>query len=290
MSAADLRLWLDWCTAREIDPDRAVWEHVQAFATDTPVADSTRARRLGTIRAHYQHRHQELAGAPIRATAALWPPEAGPEALQGRLWALPAYGFPHGVTGRRDAVIHVLAAMGLNRAQIVALRPAAVTFDPVLAITGVDVDMTNHGLRCPKCALTRWLRVLSTWWLPDGEHSVEREVEHQPADVRQHDCARPVPDGWQHAPRLVCGVDRGLLLSPALGHRAVTRALSRTAVWSPEQAAPSADRVIPLDSPPHDPSWRGPTPAERIGPLRELEELLDQLDKELDDHLAGESG
>lgn len=287
-TAPEVRLWLDWCTARHVHPDRATWEHVETFTGEVPAAVATLTRRLGAIRAHYERRRRTLNGAPDRAMVTLWPQDTGPDELRDRLWALPAYGFPHAVTGRRDAMIHVLAAHGLSRRQISSTAPGVVNLDVLPFLNGEDIDMTNHGLRCAQCALTRWLRVLSSWWNPaDGPHAVERCVEDQPADVRQHDCAFPVPDGWQHARLLVCDVHRdGTLLNSPVGSRSVTRALTRTRHDRSEWAPPTFD---PTPAPEPSAAPRpGPVPAERAGALHEIDTLLDQLDQAIADAAAAQ--
>lgn len=282
----DVAIWLDWCAARDLDSGQANWSNVEAFTAEVPVAPATQTRRLGAIRAHYARLRHELAGAPPPRTATLWPRDADLGRLQDRLWELPAYGHPHAVVGRCDAVVHLLAAEGLTRAQIATATPAAVSLDLLPAINGHELEMTNHGLTCPKCALTRWLRVLSAWWNPaDGPYAVERCVEDQPADVRRHDCADPVPDGWQQARWLVCRVSRdGTLLNTRLAPRAVTRALSQA------EAARNRSRVIPVESPeavgviPLESRSTSCSSSERLSQLREIEALLDRLDQELAAH------
>lgn len=285
MPQPEVRLWLDWCTARGVKPDRAAWGDVQRFTVDLPAADATVMRRLGAIRAHYQRRRQTLAGAPARAVASLWPRDAKPDLLRERLWNVPSYGYPHAITGRRDAAIHVLAAHGWTRAQIVTAPPTVMSVEVLPMLDGDDVDMANHGLRCAQCAITRWLRLLASWWDPaDGPYATERCVEDRPEETWRHDCSIPVPDGWQRAPRLVCQVHRdGTILNGRIDPRDVTRALARS-LNGPEEpptpTQPPEPATAPAPVPTRAPSpTAGMRPSDRIDQLREIDDLLDDLDQ-----------
>lgn len=65
------------------------------------------------------------------------------------------------VTARRDAVVLVVAARGWSCPADHRPHPRPGYTEPVTGTDEVGVPMTSHGLTCPSCALTRWLRVLT---------------------------------------------------------------------------------------------------------------------------------
>ncbi|TWE07429.1 hypothetical protein [Rudaeicoccus suwonensis] len=236
VTATDWDVFADWCTATGHPTLPTTWDTVEAFLDEVPAAPTTVVRRLGAIRARHDHARTELIGAPPRplqgrpwrTPGTLITPQQLEQDIdsdggdaegvgEGPCWLelgealhqLPVHGWPHAVTARRDAVVLILAACGWSRRQITTLVPAQVRLEPVPAIDGVDVPMSNHGLTCPSCAITRWLRVLSAIHAYPAADSdlVTTVVEHQPADVRQHECGDPVPAGWEHARWVLPSID-----------------------------------------------------------------------------------
>ncbi|TWP33180.1 hypothetical protein [Leekyejoonella antrihumi] len=293
MTVGDWEQFEDWCTAAGQPALPTTWAAVQEFLADVPGAPSTVRRRLGAIRARHATARAALSGAPTPAPVPTpWhtPGELiDPDVEDGPRWLdlgealhqLPVHGHPHGVTARRDAVVLVLAARGWSRRRITALVPDRVYTEPVTGIDQVDVPMTNHGLTCPSCALTRWLRVLATEYDTSGpvEDSVERLVDAHPVDVRVHDCATPVPQAWRQAPHLLPVVDR----YGRIEHGSVIPLRRVTAITGTRQRpdTPIAQgRSRPVRTHPARPA---PTPAERARQIHEIDEALDTLDAAIAD-------
>ena len=303
MTRGDWEQFEDWCAATGHVALPTTWQTVQDYLQHAPVAASTWARRLGAIRARHEHARAQLAGAPPRQPAPRpWrtpgdlidPTAAGanddetgtvsgaprwldlPEALHH----LPVHGFPHGVTARRDALVLVLAARGWSRRQITGLTVDQIRTEPVPAIDGIDVPMTNHGLTCPSCALTRWLRVLAAVYAElDGMwEPIADVVDHAPADARTHDCGRPVPAGWARAGHVLPVIDRAGRVD--LGTVIPARRVS--AIVSTSQRPPQAIAFHAGDGlatvQPRPAGWRPPTPADRARQLHDIDKALDNLD------------
>ena len=279
MTAHDWDLWTYWSATRGTPPIPARWEDLQTFLTDAPCAPSTAARRISTIRAAHLWERARIIGQPQRPA----PPSVVDPSMVGEvLHHIPVYGFPHGFRGRRDALILLATSLGMTPVQIAALTPADVATYPLPAINGHDLDYEpNHGLRCPSCALTRWLRALSAWHtqLHDAQwRALELLIEDTPANARTHDCATEVPDGWHHAPTLIPLVDRAG--TPDLRRPVTTRTI--TTILQKHRAR----RALLVPGAAHGenhPALRelaqpAPTPADRYDELHAIDDALDRLD------------
>lgn len=301
MTRGDWEQFEDWCAATGHVALPTTWQTVQSYLEAAPVAALTRTRRLGAIRARHEHARAELVDAPTRqAPPKPWRPpgelvdptadeENGAGAagdaprwldLGEALHHLPVHGFPHGVTVRRDALVLVLAARGWSRRQITGLTVDQIRTEPVPAIDNTDLPMTNHGLTCPSCALTRWLRVLAAVYAElDGEwEPVADVVDRAPADVRAHDCARPIPSGWTRTRHILPVIDRAGRVD--IGTVIPTRRVS--AIISSRQRPPQAIAFHDGDGlatvQPRPAGWRPPTPADRAKQLHDIDKALDNLD------------
>lgn len=293
MTAGDWEQFEDWCAATGQPALPTTWPVVQEFLQDVPGAPSTLRRRLGTIRARHAAARAQLADAPPPAPVPTpWHPPGqliDPDAEDGPRWLglaealhqLPVHGHPHGVTARRDAVVLVVAARGWSRRQITDLVPGQVYTEPVTGIDDIDVPMTNHGLTCPSCAITRWLRVLAAWHDASGPagESVEQLVDQHPTDVRVHDCATPVPEAWRSAPHLLPVVDR-------YGHLEhdtripVRRVTTITGTRQQPDVPMGQVHSRPARSGPARPV---PTLVERVRQIHDLDDALDDLDAAIAD-------
>ena len=291
MTAHDWDLWTWWSTTRGTPPIPAQWDDLETFLIDVPCAPSTATRRISTIRAAHGGERARITGQPEQPT----PPPVIQRSTVGKvLHTIPVQGFPHGFRGRRDALIIVATSLGMTPAQVAGLTPADVTTYPLPAINGHDLDyVPNHGLRCPACTLTRWLRALSAWYtqLYDAQwRALELLVEDTPINARVHDCATEVPDGWQNAPVLISPIDRQGV--PDLRHRVTTRTITTILRASRERAASSvllaphatASRSMSAPSKP------APTPRDRYNELHAIDEALDRLDAMLEQVVADSSG
>lgn len=293
MAVSDWELFEDWCAAAGHVAMPATWDTVAEFLAETQGAPSTITRRLGAIRARHERARRELVGAPARQPVPTpWRTPGEPidrDELDGPRWLslretlhqLPVYGWPHAVTARRDAVVLALAERGWRRRQISALRPSQITLEPVPAVDGVDLAMTNHGLTCPSCALTRWLRVLAaTYEQSDGAwEPVATVVEDQPVDVRQHECGVPVGSGWGRAPWVLPSIDGHGRID--LGSQLPVRRVSAILAARQRPEKPSSIPQ-PAPGPAARPSRPVPTLLERAATLHAIDDVLDDLDDAID--------
>lgn len=288
MTVRDWDLWAWWSATRGTPTVPARWEDLQAFLVDVPCAPSTAVRRISTIRAAHLLERARITGEPDRPAP---PPVVARSAVGEVLHHIPVYGFPHGFRGRRDALVIVATSLGMTPAQITALTPADVGTYPLPAINGQDLDYDpNHGLRCPACTLTRWLRALSAWraQLHDAQwRALELLIEDAPANARVHDCAIEIPDGWQHAPTLVPPIDRAG--TPDLRQPVTTRTITTILRERLEHAV----RTAPLGDGASDrqvfdtPTKLAPTPRDRYDELHAIDEALDRLDALLERAATG---
>jgi len=296
VTASDWELFQDWCDATGNVALPTTWETVTAFLEDTQAAPSTAVRRLGAIRARHERARRDLVGAPPRPPVPVpWRTPGDPvdpDRQDGPRWLdlaealhqVPVYGWPHAVTGRRDALVLVLAAYGWHRHQIVSLTPAQVTLEPVPAIDGVDLPMTNHGLTCPSCVLTRWLRVLSSIYATGDPNTdlIAHLVEDQPADVRVHECGRTVPAGWRAPPWILPSIDGHGRID--LGTQIPIRRVS--AILANRQKPFGVIASAPTDAQHRSPNTRrtaAPSLAERAAAAHAIDAALDDLDAALRD-------
>ncbi len=117
--SADWALFTDWCAAAKAPALPTNHQVIQAFLDELPAARSTRLTRVRTIRI----RHARL-GMPDPYAPAAAPPLGPDPELPAMLAALPVYGWPAGVAGRRDAFLLVLyKGLRLTRKQIRSTTP-----------------------------------------------------------------------------------------------------------------------------------------------------------------------
>lgn len=241
-------LFADWCTATGRVSLPAPFLTVAEFLAQCPSSAGVAKTRMREIARVHDAAGYALRVPPpvlVGATAFRHGPVPGlgerPDgtvpvwlSLEETLRSLPVYGDPHGVAGRRDGFIVVaVGVLGLSLGRAARLTPSAVSIDgSVVRIAGCLVPVADDPASCPRCAVTRWLRVLSAWyeqWFEKSIGAVEAAVSRRvPSHV--HDCMVPVPTGWGEAQVLVPSVDRGRLypfrLSSATPH-ALRSVLSR---------------------------------------------------------------
>lgn len=213
-------LFTDWCAAAGYPVLPTTWEAVTRFLSDIPCSRQLAARRLRAIhRVHQAHAYQmrsRLPDATIRGSASRTGvisarlEDDQPDrwlSLSEALELLPVYGYPYGVPARRDGFVLVLVALlGLTRAQAANMTSDHVTLTPPEVTGAAPVTVASHPIqpgadpaRCPTCAITRWCRALAAWhyqWHTPRAYALEEALYDRPAG---HDCAYPVPTGWQKA-------------------------------------------------------------------------------------------
>lgn len=202
------QMWLRWCAATDRPAGPATADTLAAFVSQAPAAASTIRYRLSTIcRAHRQM------GAPILLDTQ--PPDRpwrmGPQWLNvdEALERCPTDGWPAGFRGRRDAWLIVLCGLcGLSR------RDARFIKSSQIRVEAAGIRVAEHlvpfrgnedPLRCPACAVTRWLRVVgeADLW---GRNAAKALLVSRAAS---HDCEHPVADlPWRQAWVLTPGIDQ----------------------------------------------------------------------------------
>lgn len=167
--AREWALFCDYTTATDQPTLPATVEALVGFLRALPAAPTTTARRIRAIAAVHRGAGHLLArpdtGPAAPATRPRQPGRPDPGAL---LAACPTRGWPHGLSGRRDAFLIVLVDhLELTHHQAREIAPAEITEhetedgDPVLAIRGQAVPRSDDPRSCAACAVVRWLEVLS---------------------------------------------------------------------------------------------------------------------------------
>lgn len=285
MPATHWSLFTDWCTARGLTPAVAVWDDVTRFLVECPTgpaATRARARAILTCRADQ--------GAPLLA-----PPvrrHIDRAARTGRDWLTPqdalercpVWGFPAGVTGRRDAlIVAALNLTSITRHRLVTLparsiTPGAYPGEPWL-ISGHELPAGDYPERCPACRAWWWLQSLAEWenW---GRTGARRSVTTRPT-ISGHLCHTRPPAGWEDTPTLTPRVDRNGWIEGPLTGRSLTRIMAaRCAVT----ANPLSDADLTWPATPG--TADGPATTGTRATMDGVSDTLDDLDAKIDALLA----
>jgi hypothetical protein len=188
-------LFADWCSACDLRALPATPETVAEFLADHPAQVSTHRRRVAAINS--VHRQCGLAE-PGRAHAvhsALSSRRAHRlrilvDVARERIAQLPTTGWPHGMFGRRDAMILTLVAAGLTYTEIGALRRGELRRDgDALAIesrrqwrlAAVAADQAHS----PAAVYDRWARVQALLDSFPSTRMLAHYFDHSPALLAQ---------------------------------------------------------------------------------------------------------
>lgn len=311
-------LFRDWCksTGRPSFPCDS--HSLAAFIEACPASKPTLDRRLRAIASLHRSLGlptptdepevvaaiHHVTGRPevlVRTRASRFPRELTNAALEIAI----VQGWPDAFVGRRDAAILALICVtGLTRAEV--LRLCTDDFTEDLAVlrrnnTAVESIDGDDPATCPRCALTRWLRVLATYH-SFGRGLVRRRLSEthvtRASASTAHDCSQTL--------RLVSGrhvfspIDRyGWLADTPLTKRSVTAVVGarlleagryldhdEVDVLEPDAALTDSDPTITdrVDELPRRPI----TYAEAMGKRREVADrmaavarTLDELDESL---------
>lgn len=120
-------LFADWCSATGHLALPAQPETLAEFLADHPARLGTHRRRVTAINSAHRQRGLSEPGRAHAVHAALATRshqrlQAVADALDEAIRQLPVSGWPHGLFGRRDALILTLVAAGLTYTEIAALR------------------------------------------------------------------------------------------------------------------------------------------------------------------------
>lgn len=210
-------LWVDWCDSYGLPPIPASPQALERFLSDFPGAPSTVANRIRAIR-----RHHEAIGADFESPKvsdrpvqhAVHAGEFGYATVEEALANLPRAGYLNGISrsgiglrGRRDAFLLVLlAVVRLSRREAQQLTEESIIARP-LSIAGVLIPRTENAQSCPRCAVTRWLRVLRPAALGQPELLTDLlDLRATLADT--HDCEKPIAPSWRQITPLLPAIDK----------------------------------------------------------------------------------
>ncbi|MBL1079731.1 hypothetical protein JK358_35555 [Nocardia sp. 2] len=217
------RHFVCWAAAAERPYLPASDETVLAYLREHPGTEKTQRGRVTALNAAHRRKKLPLPGEAEAVRRALNPARA--QRLQhqrGRADAiiarLPVTGWPDALTGRRDAVILLLATSGLSYPQIAGLRQADVTLTADAVTIGAQpllkLDATGTA-GCPVRVFARWAAVLTHAPAATGHIHLERLLtaaadfavdEPQP----ESSVPRPFPAAYARQP-LLCDFDgRGM--------------------------------------------------------------------------------
>ncbi len=265
-----VRLYLDWCTARDRSPFPLTPQQVAGYARDTGHPPRTGWMRVVLAeQARRGHRLDLVGSAPTpSSTPHPVPPPGHPAWLVAAARCAANAGgalrWTQLITGRRDAVVLVARWLGRSRRGIVSLTTADLRGGGALGHLSSAPQTSDHPLSCPASVVGDWAAVLPA--LQSGSRAAAQDVvlggnahHAEPADgpllfaVDRH--------GW---------ADPQVPLSP----RAVT---AITAVRLAHAATPQQDGLPETDRDPADTAGAG------VDVDGDLEALLDRLDDAADD-------
>lgn len=276
-------LYTDWCTARAIAALPTTVEAVIQFLTEVGGSDWSKRRRIQVIRRVHSDVGQKFEWPTTGERPHPWRHGPGWLTLTEALSDIPKAGWPIGFRGRRDGFLLVLA--GQLRLQREEIR--SVTKDQVQRhgdqwlIQGEEISTDDDPLKCPSCAVSRWLRCLG--WAANGDRGEARKalMRLRRSDIEQHhDCADPVSDRWRDTWQLLPPIDPHGWMDEyaAISTRAISGIITlRQTRWP----LPQAEEGRGLDDDAPDPFA---VPARHTSERddMDIDDLLDLLDEKAD--------
>ncbi len=265
--------FVDWCTATDTTALPASPVSVAEFIGDHPAPPGTQRRRLAAVTAaHTAAGHPSPARAaairallhPQPATADQADGAAGPQAGGDLLTGLASTGWPHGLFGRRDALLLLTTQAGLGPAAAVRLHRSDLTttadghlevrtgpFDRVVLPPAADTRS------CPGCVHRRWTDVLDAVHTDPTRRTLRATLHTAtaPTATSPHPCAQPRPE--RPAGATTDGELDGLLLTridgwgwlPWADQGALTAKAAARIVHAHRTGAPPTHRHLPAPAP-----------------------------------------
>jgi hypothetical protein len=293
-------LFLDWCSATGHVALPAQPETVAEFLADHPARVATHRRRVTAINAAHRQRGLSEPGRAQNVHAALATRrhqrlQAIGAMLGECIRQLPVNGWPHGLFGRRDALILTLVAAGLTYTEVAALRRGEVhRRGHELLIDGARqwrLGGPDPGEYGPVAAYERWARVQEILDRFANARMLAHYFEHPP----EPSADRPAPmldgaaaeqplivsiDRWGYTPlhptpmseQSVAGITRAHLSGRAPNHRRRNPLPSTTMLRTPQPSSDD-DHPLALDERHY---WRGITARRRAAAW--LTSVGDELD------------
>ena len=206
-------LFVDWCSATGHVALPAQPETLAEFLADHPARVGTHRRRVTAINSAHRQRGFSEPGRAHAVHVALATRrherlQAVADALDEAIGQLPVSGWPHGLFGRRDALILTLVAAGLTYTEIAALRRGDLQRQGHELVIDSDRKWrlgtgAEPGERGPAAVHDRWARVQE---IVDGYPTI-RVLAH----YFEHP---PEPAGDRPAPYLgVAAAEQPLIVS-----------------------------------------------------------------------------
>ena len=187
-------LWQDWCKATGHDPSETSAAALAQFAAQVPSTNAVLVPR-------------PAARDPWRVPERRW------ASVDTSLARCPAFGWPLGVAGRRDAWLVVATrVLRLPRPHAVGLRLHDLS-------TLLDrLPEPAHGRPCLRCVAQRWLDVVQTYeqW---SRSAVRGKVYTRPPGTWSPaviGSAVPCDGSCEHLPVLLSVIPRHTVVSPAI--------------------------------------------------------------------------
>lgn len=222
--AAHWTLYADWQASHGRAPGPADMEQMRAFADECPASVAVLAERVRAVRIGHEAAGSEwFASMGGRSTV---PAPTGWLPARDALVILPTRRFPAGFRGRRDGFLVVLAAeLGMTRSEMLALRHDDVLPGPGFTIAGLPVSYDDDTRRCPRCAVTRWLRALGE--VSTGGRGAGYALLDPTLPDTGHDCTHDLDLTWTRTPTLLPQIDQHGWIGGPLSRRSLTAILSR---------------------------------------------------------------
>ncbi|MEV0297008.1 hypothetical protein [Nocardia sp. NPDC050710] len=237
------RHWARWCAVTDnpalptgphdpTDP-LVVYRYLSEHCGDAPATARGRITAINHAHVIMKHsppgRHEVIRQALSRRRAERLARLA--TVVDRRLPGIPSLGWPHGLFGRRDAALLVLAAAGLSAPRISALTRGDVTEAKDVVLVGdppICIEAARDPYRCPAAALRRWLTTHELVAQPYGRGLLEHHLQTRTLADPEVGTVRPdVPlftsfdrFGWTPLPDV----------DPVTGRRPVLQPLSAESV------------------------------------------------------------
>ncbi|MFC0446537.1 hypothetical protein CJ179_34635 [Rhodococcus sp. ACS1] len=224
----DWALFADWCTALQASALPADPLALASFLDAHPAARATQRRRVTAINWVHTASGYPAPGSARMIRQAL-SARAGKHdelsrAAREVLPTVPTVGWPHGLFGRRDALLLVLnCIVGISATEVGHLQRSDITYDGNIVTVGAGHDVDLHPLAdnprcCPVAIYLRWARLQAFFDRYPSNRVLARSL------ASAHEISDDTVESYGKLPGLCEGQDGPLLPSfDQWGHFAALR-------------------------------------------------------------------